>query len=64
MAKTVSFGIMHFIIAFVLAYLLTGSWVIGGLLAVIEPLVNTFGYAIHERVWARIEARRAEPVFA
>ncbi|MBY5992256.1 DUF2061 domain-containing protein [Ferrimonas balearica] len=58
MLKTTTFAIMHFSIAFALAYLITGSLVIGGLLAVLEPLVNTLGYAVHERVWKRIEQRR------
>ncbi|GAA4881762.1 DUF2061 domain-containing protein [Ferrimonas pelagia] len=57
--KTLSFALMHFSIAFALAYLLTGSLVVGGLLAVIEPLVNTFGYTLHERIWRKIESNRA-----
>lgn len=60
MLKTFTFAVMHFSIAFALAYLITGSIVIGGLLAVLEPMVNTVGYAIHERIWKRIEQRRSE----
>ncbi|MBY6187694.1 DUF2061 domain-containing protein [Marinobacter hydrocarbonoclasticus] len=59
MLKTITFAVMHFSIAFALAYLITGSVVIGGLLAVLEPMVNTVGYVIHEKVWKRIERRRA-----
>jgi uncharacterized membrane protein len=36
---------------------LTGSLVIGGLVALIEPLVNTLAYHYHEKVWDRIRAR-------
>ncbi len=59
--KTITFAITHFSVAFVVAYLLTGSFVIGGLLALVEPLVNTFAYTIHERVWDRIRNKRPAP---
>lgn len=53
MLKTVSFATMHFSIAFTVAYLLTGDLMVGGLLAVIEPAVNTVGYFFHEKFWQR-----------
>ncbi|WP_417345151.1 DUF2061 domain-containing protein [Ferrimonas sp.] len=60
MLKTLTFAIMHFSIAFVLVYLLTGSWAIGGAVAVIEPLVNTVAFYFHDKVWKRVEQRRAQ----
>ncbi|MEO3879735.1 DUF2061 domain-containing protein [Rheinheimera fenheensis] len=54
MTKTITFAIMHFNIAFLVTYLITGSFVLGGLVAVIEPAVNTVGYFIHEKVWQRV----------
>lgn len=51
MKKTISFAIMHFSIAFMVTYLVTGNLMLGGLIAVIEPLVNTLGYYAHERFW-------------
>ena len=56
--KTVSFAIVHFIVAFSVAYLLTGSIVIGGLLALIEPIVNTIAYHFHEKAWAYRTAKQ------
>ncbi|MCW8196077.1 DUF2061 domain-containing protein [Proteobacteria bacterium 005FR1] len=56
MAKTITFAIMHFIIAFAVAYLLTGSLVIGGAVALVEPAVNTVGFYFHERAWRLFEA--------
>lgn len=53
MTKTITFAIMHFSIAFLVTYLITGSFVLGGLVAVVEPAVNTVGYFIHEKVWQR-----------
>ncbi len=59
MAKTLSFAALHFTVAFGVGYALTGSVAIGGALAVVEPACNTVAYYFHEKVWTRIEARRA-----
>ena len=59
MKKTFSFAIVHFTVAFSLAYLLTGSLLVGGVLALVEPALNTVAYHFHERVWKRIESSRA-----
>ena len=58
MTKTITFAVMHFGIAFTVAYLLTGDIVIGGALALIEPAVNTVAFYFHERVWQRFDRRR------
>lgn len=59
MTKTFSFAIVHFIVAFAVGYALTGSIVVGSALALVEPAVNTVAFHFHEKVWKRIEARRA-----
>lgn len=51
LVKTASFAVVHFSVAFSVAYLLTGSAAISSLLALVEPLVNTFAYYLHERLW-------------
>lgn len=51
--KTTSFATIHFTVAFGVAYLLTGSWLVGGLMAAVEPSINTIAYYFHERVWQR-----------
>ena len=58
LTKTLSFAAVHFIVAFTVGYALTGSVVVGGLLALVEPAINTVAYYFHEKVWRRIEARR------
>ncbi|MCY1258694.1 hypothetical protein D9M68_252420 [compost metagenome] len=60
MLKTLTFTVMHFVIAFSVAYALTGSVTVGGLVAVIEPLCNSVGFYFHEKLWKRIEGRRGE----
>lgn len=59
MGKTLSFAGLHFTVAFLLGWLLTGSVLVGGALALIEPACNTVVFHLHEKVWKRIEARRA-----
>ncbi|MCG5510314.1 DUF2061 domain-containing protein [Ectothiorhodospira lacustris] len=59
MTKTATFAVVHFTVAFGVVYALTGSLVIGGLAALIEPMINTVAYHFHEKVWDRIRARRA-----
>ena len=51
MAKTASFAVVHFSVAFTVAYLLTGSWAISSALALVEPAVNTVAYFFHEKAW-------------
>lgn len=51
--KTITFAITHFIVAFSVAYLLTGDIVIGSLIAMVEPAINTVAYFFHEKIWAR-----------
>jgi uncharacterized membrane protein len=51
MIKTMTFAILHFGVAFTVAYLLTGSFLIGGLMALIEPAINTVVFYFHEKVW-------------
>lgn len=55
MSKTLSFAIMHFTIAFTVAYLITGSVLIGGAVAIIEPTINTIAYYFHEKLWQNVD---------
>lgn len=56
MLKTLSFTLMHFTIAFCVTFLLTGDLLVGGLVALVEPAVNTVGYMIHEHLWQRLQS--------
>ena len=60
MTKTFSFAMLHFTVAFLLGWLFTGSLLVGGALALVEPACNTVVFHFHEKVWKRIELRRAE----
>jgi uncharacterized membrane protein len=58
MLKTLSFAGVHFTVAFTVGYLMTGSVLVGGALALVEPAVNTVAYYLHEKVWARAAVRQ------
>jgi uncharacterized membrane protein len=58
MLKTLSFAAVHFTVAFTIGYLLTGSLLVGGTLALVEPACNTIAYHFHEKLWARRAAKR------
>ncbi len=51
MTKTMSFAAVHYSIAFTVAYLMTGSVLIGGAIALVEPAINTVAYHFHEKIW-------------
>ncbi|SIR10922.1 DUF2061 domain-containing protein [Solilutibacter tolerans] len=58
MTKTLSFAGVHFCVAFLVGWAMTGSLWVGGALALVEPACNTVAFHFHEKVWTRIEARR------
>lgn len=51
--KTASFAVLHFMTAFGVAWAITGSMLVGGAVAVVEPAINTVVYFLHEKVWQR-----------
>lgn len=56
--KTLTYGVMHFAVAVAVAFALTRDIRIALAIGVIEPLVQTVFFTVHDRVWSRIEARR------
>ena len=58
MLKTFTFALVHISVAFTVVYLLTGSALAGGVVALIEPACNTVAYYFHEKVWETFRQRR------
>ena len=56
--KTISFGVVHSVVGFSVAYALTGSLVIAGGIALIEPAVNTVAFYFHEKAWGLAGSKR------
>jgi uncharacterized membrane protein len=57
--KTVTYGLMHFTVAVCVAYALTRDIRLALAIGTIEPLVQTVFFTVHDRVWTRIESRKA-----
>ncbi|UJF17976.1 DUF2061 domain-containing protein [Vibrio sp. SS-MA-C1-2] len=57
MRKTIYFALLHFSIATTVLYLLTGDFLLGSLIALIEPMINTVAFYFHEKAWIRIQNR-------
>jgi len=62
MIKTMSFAAVHFTVAFSVAYMMTGSVLVGGAIALVEPAINTVAYYFHELVWSRLNVIRQTPI--
>jgi len=62
MTKTLTFGVVRLTVAFTVAWVLSGSLLVGGAIALVEPAINTLAYFFHERVWERVRAARRPPL--
>ena len=51
--KTLSYGIIHLSVAITVAYLITENIAIALSIGLIEPIVQTGGFAIHDYLWER-----------
>jgi uncharacterized membrane protein len=59
MTKTISFAAIHICVAFSVGYVMTGDVLVGGALALVEPLCNTVAFYFHEKVWCRFTSNKA-----
>ncbi|WP_416191674.1 DUF2061 domain-containing protein [Neisseria sp. CCUG12390] len=60
MIKTLTFAMLHFGVAFGVAYALTGSIGISSAVALIEPMVNTVVFYFHEKAWNRYGRKKTK----
>ena len=58
--KTASFAVLHFMTAFGVAWAMSGSVLVGGAVAMVEPAINTVVYFLHEKVWQRRSTDQAQ----
>ncbi len=59
MKKTFTFAVLHFSVAFGVAYVLTGSIGISSAVALVEPMVNTVAFYFHEKAWQKFGGKSA-----
>lgn len=60
--KTLTYGVMHLTVAVLVAFALTRDWRIALAVGIVEPMVQTLAFALHERAWSRageVEVRTA-----
>ena len=58
--KTLTYGVMHFTVAVLVAFALTRDIRIALAIGTIEPLVQTVFFTLHDRIWTRIDAKKAQ----
>ena len=51
-AKTATYSAMHFVVAVSVTFAITGDWLAALSVGIVEPLIQTVAYALHERAWA------------
>ena len=56
LAKTATYCFMHFTVAITVAYLLSGDWTIALSIGIVEPLVQTGFFNLHEKKWNKARA--------
>jgi uncharacterized membrane protein len=59
--KTCTYAVMHFCVAITVTFVLTGDWRVALAVGIIEPIVQTFAFALHEGAWNKAEARTGTP---
>lgn len=58
--KTASYAIMHLCVAIAVAYALTLDWRKALAIGIIEPFVQTFAFALHDRYWRKRHAETGQ----
>ena len=52
MLKPLTYSLMHFAVAVCVAFALTGDWRIALGIGLVEPMVQTVAYILHEKAWS------------
>ena len=62
--KSTTYALMHLTVAIAVAYALTRDWRVAMAVGLVEPLVQTVFFTIHDRLWARADRGRTQTVAA
>ena len=54
-AKTMSYGIMHLVVAFCIAYAVSRNLAVALAISFLEPAVQTCCFFFHEKAWAKVK---------
>jgi uncharacterized membrane protein len=55
--KSLTYGGTHLVVAIAVAFAVTRDWRAALAVGLIEPVVQTIAYTLHERAWAKAGAR-------
>lgn len=61
--KTTTYGITHIAVATAVAYAITGNLAMAIGIGLIEPIVQTGVFALHDYLWERDKQPKAEPAY-
>lgn len=53
LTKTASYSVIHVVVAALVAYAVTGSWMAALALSLLEPGVQAVAYFVHDKAWMR-----------
>ncbi len=56
-AKTATYGLIHIVIAFCVAWAVSGDIRIAIGISLVEPFIQIIGFFFHEKAWARFGAK-------
>lgn len=59
--KTATYAVMHLCVAIAVAYALTLDWQKALAIGIVEPFVQTFAFALHDRYWRKRESSALSP---
>ena len=62
-AKTATYGLMHIVIAFCVAWIVSGDIRVAIGISLVEPFIQIVGFFVHEKAWARFGAGGSRPRF-
>jgi uncharacterized membrane protein len=62
LAKTLSYGVLHIMVATAVAYAITGNLIASVGIGLIEPLVQTIVFSFHEYIWEQTPQKREQRV--
>ena len=58
--KTASYYVVHVTVAALVAYAVTGNFLLAVTLSLLEPTVQAFAFFFHEKAWQRWGSERAD----
>lgn len=53
--KTLTYSVMHLSVAVTVAFALTRDWRVALAVGMIEPVVQTVAFNLHERAWSKAD---------